>query len=135
MEIPPKSFTEMKAEILETKPGELMRVRFPFDARFTNPLGAQQGGYIATAIDNVFGQLSYFTAEGPTVTLDLNTRFIRPFLPKDGSITVEAKVVSRTKQLITMHAEILNPEGKLIALSSSQSMILSDEQKQRFSKS
>jgi acyl-coenzyme A thioesterase PaaI-like protein len=52
----------MRAKVVGYVEGESMTVRFPFDVRFTNPMGVMQGGMIAAAIDNALGPLSYLVA-------------------------------------------------------------------------
>lgn len=124
LQLPPTSFTEMKAEVVAFDEGKSLTVQFPFDPRFTNPMGIFQGGMLCTAADNVFGPLSYFTAKGPCVTLDLGARYMRPFTKDLSPITVEAKVVSQTKQLLIMDARIFGNDGKLLATASTQFLIL-----------
>lgn len=124
LQLPPTSFTEMRAEVVGFEEGQSLSVRFPFDVRFTNPMGVFQGGMLCTAADNVFGPLSYSAAKGPCVTLDMSARYMRPFTQKESPITVTAKVISRTKQLLIMDATIVSNDGKLIATASTQFLIL-----------
>ena len=125
LELPPKSFTEMKGEVVEFDPEGKLAVKFPFDPRFTNPMMVFQGGMLCAAADNVLGPLSYFVTRRPCVTLDLHTRYVRPFLAKDQSITVRAKVNSKTKQMLLMEASIHTADERLVAVVTTQFMILS----------
>jgi uncharacterized protein (TIGR00369 family) len=131
MELPPRSFKEMKGEFIETEDNRRIKVRFPYDDRFTNPIGIFQGGMLCTAIDNTFGPLSYLALKRPSVTLDLSTRFIRPFSPSDEFIYVEAKVVSISSVTLLMQAEVRNPKDKLMATSTTTFLILQDEMLKR----
>ncbi|RYZ69972.1 MAG: PaaI family thioesterase [Proteobacteria bacterium] len=124
LELPPKSFTEMKGEVVEFHPNGQLSVEFPFDPRFTNPMGVFQGGMLGTAVDNVFGPLSYFVAQGPCVTLDMHLRFTKPFLSRDESILVRAEVKSHTSRMLVMDASVHSKQGELIALATTQFMKL-----------
>ena len=127
LEFPPKSFKEMKGEITEIEGTRRIKIRFPYDDRFTNPTGIFQGGMLCAAIDNTFGPLSYFALKKPSVTLDLSTQFIRAFTPKDEFIEVEAKVISISPVTLVMRAEVKNPKGKLMATAATTFLILRDE--------
>ncbi|EMN51288.1 hypothetical protein LEP1GSC088_4512 [Leptospira interrogans str. L1207] len=51
LELPPKSFQEMKAEFVEFEPPKRLVVRIPYDSRFTNPVGIFQGGMLCAALE------------------------------------------------------------------------------------
>ena len=116
IEIPPKAFIDMDAEIIDYSQGESLTARFPIKDRYQNPLGFMQGGIIVAAIDNTVGPLSFLIAP-PSFTTHLNTTYIRPVAPKDGFIEVKASVVEITKNQIHMSAEVRNTHGKLLATS------------------
>ncbi|MFP4321040.1 MAG: PaaI family thioesterase [Anaerolineales bacterium] len=109
--IPPPCFTEMGAEVLSYTDGEALRVRFPAQHRYANPLGNMQGGFIIAAIDNTIGPLSYLVAP-PSVTTQLNTTFMRPVTPRDEYIEVEARLTDRTNQFLYFTATAYNTGGK-----------------------
>ncbi|AVQ12619.1 Thioesterase family protein [Leptospira santarosai] len=131
LELPPKSFKEMKAEFVEFEGGKRIVVRFPYDDRFANPMGIFQGGMLCTALDNTFGPLSYLAAKKPCVTTDLSTQFFRTFFPKDEYILIEAKVISKSPAMLTMQAEVRNPKNKLIAIATSSVLILQESMLKR----
>jgi acyl-coenzyme A thioesterase PaaI-like protein len=56
----------------------------------------------------------------------MSTTYLRPFTPKDEVVTVKADLVAKTKSLLVLKVEAYNKEGKLIATSTSHSMILAD---------
>ncbi|PJZ58569.1 PaaI family thioesterase [Leptospira barantonii] len=131
LELPPKSFKEMKAEFVEFEGGKKIVVRIPYDERFANPMGIFQGGMLCTALDNTFGPLSYLAAKRPCVTTDLSTQFFRTFFPKDEYVLIEAKVVSKSPAMMTMQAEVRNPKNKLIAIATSSVLILQESMLKR----
>ena len=115
MQIPPPVFTEMGAEVVGYVEGESMTVRFPFDARFTNPMGVMQGGMIAAAVDNALGPLSFLVAP-PSVTTQFNLSFLRPVSPDLYYFEVEARLDEKTRQYLFMSARVTDPEGRTLAL-------------------
>ena len=127
LDAPPPSFRELHGEFVEAEGGRRVKVRFPFNARFTNPIGIFQGGMLCAAIDNAFGPLSYLALRRPSVTLDLSTQFIRSFSAKDEYIEVEAKVVSISSATLVMRAEVRNAKNKLIATATTTFLILQDD--------
>jgi uncharacterized protein (TIGR00369 family) len=124
--IPPPSMLTLKHEYINFIPGKSLVAEVPFNREFVNPVGYFQGGFLAAAIDDVFGPLSYLTACAPCVSLDFNVKFIRPFVSEHKKIEIEAHVVAKTKSLITMEAKIKTKEGKLLAIANMNSMILQD---------
>jgi uncharacterized protein (TIGR00369 family) len=133
MDLPPRSFKEMNGEFIEIEGNRKIKVRFPYDDRFANPIGIFQGGMLCAAIDNTFGPLSYLALKRPSVTVELSTQFIRSFSPKDEFIDVEAKVISISSAVLIMHAEVKNRKGKLIATATTSFLILQDTMLKRTS--
>lgn len=112
---PPNCFLAMKAEFIEYESRQSLTVAFPVLEESLNPLRTMQGGFLAAAFDNAFGPLSYLAARCPCVTLNLNTQFIRPLGPGE-RLTVRAKVISRSKEVLQMTAEAFNSKNRLIAI-------------------
>lgn len=114
LELPPKIFRDMHSEIVSYS-ATTLRVRFPVQERYQNPMGFMQGGMIVAAIDNTIGPLSYAVAP-PSVTTHLNTTFVRPVPPTDAYIEVEARVTEQTRRKLFLDAVVTNPAGKTVAL-------------------
>ncbi len=132
LQLPPTSTKTLGTRYTKIDYGKLIQAEIPFDEKYCNPIGIYQGGFLCGVLDEVYGPLTYMACGRPVVTLEMSTSFIRPFTKKDELIIVEATVVDKTKSLLILRAEARNREGKLIATSTSHSMILSDEQiKQR----
>ena len=130
IELPPPSLLELKLEYLEIVPGKLMKAKVPFQKRFTNPIGLYQGGFLAAALDDVFGPLSYSTAERPCMTLSMNVTYLKAFTESMGFCEISAFVLQKTKTFIFMRAEAHSPSGDLIAHAESHVTILRDDQLQ-----
>lgn len=128
LELPPQSNLTLGTTYVGIDFGTMLTARFQFDSRFINPIGTFHGGFLSAAFDDTFGPLSYMAAARPVVTLELSTTFIRPFIAKDEYIDIRAELVSKSKSLLVMRAEAKTKVGKLIATSTTSSLILSDEQ-------
>ena len=126
LEMPPNSIKTHGAEYTYFEPGKVLSAEFSFDERFTNPLKMYQGGFLCAALDDVFGPLTYMAAKKPAVTVQMNTTFIRPFTAKDKKMMIRAEVVSHSKSLLVLQAEVKTMDGKLIATANNQSFILAN---------
>ena len=124
IQLPPPSTETLKTEYIDFEMGKSLTGRVKFDSRFTNPLFAFQGGFLAAAIDNVLGPLSYMAAQKPASTIEMSTSYIRPFLEKDEYIDIYGEVISMTKTLLILRAEVKNKEGKLLATASQHALIV-----------
>ena len=130
IELPHMSYKTLGTVYTNVTPTSITAT-FKFNPIYNNPFQRTQGGIICAYIDEVFGPLSFLVAKRPVVTLDLNTTFIRPYDEKDESVFVSAELVSQSKSLLVMKAEVKTKEGKLVAIATCHSMILSDEQLSR----
>ena len=122
-QLPPNCFVSMKPEYLEYESRMMLKISFPVEKEYLNPMLGMQGGFIVAAFDNVFGPLSYLAARTPCTTLDLHTNYIRPIIEND-TLIVTARVVSRGQSTIHLSAEATNGKGKLIATGTTQMMIM-----------
>jgi uncharacterized protein (TIGR00369 family) len=127
LRLPPESNKTLGTEYTDMDPGRMIAARVRFEERFTNPLRLYQGGFLCAVLDEVYGPLTYMAAGRPAVTIEMSTSFVRPFTAKDEWLHVRAEVVSLSKQLIVLKAEARTPAGKLIATSTSHSLIVQDQ--------
>ncbi len=123
IQMPPNCFTEMQGTVLEYVPKTSLTVSFPVFEKYTNPGKTMQGGHILAAFDNVFGPLSFLTAQVPTTTINLQASFQRPIFPGD-TITITATIKSCGRRLLHMYAEAYNGNNKLVATSSTDYMVV-----------
>ena len=81
------------------------------------PHGLLHGGVTATLIDTAmaFAVITCLTREEKASTVDLNVHYLRPHL--EGKISCTAKIIKSGKRLLTVSAEVINEQGKLIATS------------------
>ena len=128
LQLPPASNSTMGTRYTEMDLGKMLAAEFRFDPKFANPMQAVQGGLLCAMFDEVYGPLSYMAAGRPVVTIDMSTTFLRPFTEKDEFVVVRAEVVAQSRTLLVLKAEARNNKGKLIATSTSHSLITSDQQ-------
>ena len=115
LQLPPPCLTDMQGEPLAFEDGSLLRMRFPVLARYQNPLGYMQGGFIAAALDNTLGPFSYLIAP-PSVTVRMAIDYLRPVLPSETAIVCEARLVERTAKSLFLSATVAGSNGKTVAL-------------------
>jgi len=127
LQIPYPTLKIMGTTFTAYEPQKSLSARFPFNPEFTNPMHIYHGGFLTAAVDEVFGPLSYMTAERPVVTIELSTSFLRPFLEKDEWMEVRAEVISKTKSLLTLRAEVKSKAGKLLATSTAHCLVVNDD--------
>jgi uncharacterized protein (TIGR00369 family) len=124
LKIPPPCFDEMKGEYTAFEEQERTLVaRFPVESRYQNPLGHMQGGFLAAAIDNTVGPLSYLLAP-PSVTLQLSTQYLRPVAPDTKYIVVHGRLDEMTKGYLFLSARVLDPKDRVLAIAQACCQIL-----------
>jgi uncharacterized protein (TIGR00369 family) len=124
LKIPPPCFVEMKGEFTAFDEGErLLVARFPVEVRYENPLGFMQGGFLAAAIDNTIGPLSYLVAP-PSVTLQFSTQYLRPVGPDTDHVVVHGRVDEMTKRYLFMSARVFDPQARVLAIAQASAQIL-----------
>lgn len=121
--LPPPSFEDMNAEIIEYVKNKSITVTFPVSTKQTNPMGFMQGGYIAAAFDNAFGPLSYLVAQKPVTTIDMNVQYIRGVANLQ-TVYVTASIQARGHSTIHITGEMKNEKGKLLATATTNLLIL-----------
>ncbi len=101
-------------KLVEMKPDEAT-IELEMRDQLRQPHGLLHGGVTATLIDTAmaFAVITVLTREEKASTVDLNVHYLRPHL--DGKISCTAKVVKAGKRLLTVSAEVINEQGKLIA--------------------
>lgn len=122
--IPPPCFIHMEGKFVCWNPQKkLLSARFPIKAEFQNPRKYMQGGFVVAALDNTLGPLSYLSGV-PSVTVQLNTSYIRPTAPSYEYIEVTASIIDQTSSKIYSTAEARSPEGKLLSIAHATSHIV-----------
>ena len=101
-------------ELLGLKNGEAI-LRLKMREELRQPQGVLHGGATASVIDTAtaFAVITVLAEEEKATTVDLTVHYLRPVTK--GSITCTAKVVRGGRRLLTVSADVVNDEGRLIA--------------------
>jgi uncharacterized protein (TIGR00369 family) len=89
-----------------------------------NSDGSLFGGYIAALADQILAFAAMTVAPGDAMfrTSNLKVDFIR--VGKAEILTIEGRVVARTKGMIHVEADFRRPDGELIARASAQQVVV-----------
>lgn len=123
LQIPPPCLTDMQGEPVAYVEGESLAMRFPVLARYQNPIGHMQGGFIVAALDNTLGPFSYLIAP-PSVTTSLNTQYLRPVTPEMPHIICHARLVERTRTQLFLAGEVRDDAGRVLVMCQAVCQIL-----------
>jgi acyl-coenzyme A thioesterase PaaI-like protein len=105
----------MEGHMVEWNPTvKTLIARYPLKPEFQNPRQYMQGGFVVAALDNTLGPLSYLSG-APSVTMQLNTTYIRPAAPHYDYIEIHAVINEMTSSKVYSSAEARSPEGKLLS--------------------
>jgi uncharacterized protein (TIGR00369 family) len=79
------------------------------------PHGLLHGGVTATLIDTAmaFAVITVLNAGEKASTVDLNVHYLRPHT--EGKISCTARVIKAGRRLLTVSADVVNEQNKLIA--------------------
>jgi uncharacterized protein (TIGR00369 family) len=90
-------------------------LRFLAKPEFANRHATVQGGFLAAMLDSATGitLLATLPQELTAVTVSLDTRFEKPATV--GVLTVEARVTEKDDRDATVEAEVLGPDGIIVA--------------------
>ena len=122
--------SSVPAHLLETTPGAATlgrewvkfdpatgsaTLRFHAMPEFANRHGTVQGGFLAAMLDSATGitLLATLPKELTAVTISLDTKFERP--ASVGILTIEARVTEKNDRDATVEAEIVSPDGTIVA--------------------
>lgn len=100
--------------------------KLPATRWLCSPLGKVEGGVIAMLADSALASAIQTTLPARTALgmVDLKVNFLRPANPDGEDLVSRATVVHRGRTLAIANADVVNREGKTIALASGSGMIL-----------
>jgi acyl-CoA thioesterase len=101
-------------ELVELK-GSAAIFKLEMREQLRQPHGLLHGGATASLIDTAmaFAVITCLTKDEKASTVDLTVHYLRPVT--NGTITCAAKVVKAGKRLLTVSAEVVSDQGKLVA--------------------
>lgn len=93
-----------------------------------NPMGTVHGGWALTLIDSVAGCAghSLLPAGVGYATVETKGNFSRPITKATGRVRAEARVVGRSRQIISSEARVCDAEGRVLAHGVSTIMVLGE---------
>lgn len=101
-------------QLVELGPG-VAAISLPMRDDLRQPGGVLHGGVTATLIDTAmaYAVRTVLDENEASVTVDLTIHFLRPHV--SGVITCTARILRAGKRILTVSADVLNEEGKLVA--------------------
>ncbi|MEK6638072.1 MAG: PaaI family thioesterase [Pseudomonadota bacterium] len=105
-----------KSHVLEVRSADgFVRMSYDIGAEYTNPGGSVQGGIVTALLDDTAAFAAIVKAGQPVfvATLELKTTFFAAAKP--GLLYAEARVIKLGKTIGFIEADLIDPEGKLLA--------------------
>ncbi|HET9847453.1 MAG TPA: PaaI family thioesterase [Candidatus Dormibacteraeota bacterium] len=103
-----------------------MTIAMPASGWLLNALGVIYGGALALLADAAI-TLATATIIPPATAfspLDLKVNYLRPVFPSDGELVASARLVHRGRTITVVTCEIVNAQGKAVAIASGSVLIL-----------
>ena len=96
----------------------------PAHGWLSQPLGFVEGGVTACLADSAMSAAAQTTvADGRAFApVDLRVNFLRPVLPDGRDLTATASVIHRGRSMVYTRAEVVNDEGKIVAMATATSL-------------
>jgi uncharacterized protein (TIGR00369 family) len=103
-------------------------VAMPASPWFSQAFGRVFGGMITLLLEytSTCACLSTVPAATSFAPLDLKVNFLRPVLPNGSILTAKATVIHRGRSVALIASEVMNEEGKVVAVASETILILPD---------
>lgn len=103
-----------------------MTIAMPASSWLSSALGVIYGGALALLADAAITTATASTLPPATAfsPLDLKVNFLRPVVPHAGELVARARVVHRGRTIEVATCEILNAEGKTVAMATASVLIL-----------
>lgn len=98
----------------------------PATGWLTSPSGYVEGGFIAMVADAALQSAIQTTAPAgcAVASLDLKVNFLRPVPPDGSHLVARGTVVHRGRTLVIADAEVVNAEGKRVAVATGSALLL-----------
>lgn len=100
-------------------------------AHLLNPLGTVHGSWAMALIDSATGCACHSLLPPGTgyTTVETKVNFSRPISPDTGRVRAEGRVISKGRRIISAQAQLVGPDGKILAHGTSTLMVLEHERK------
>jgi uncharacterized protein (TIGR00369 family) len=109
----------------EADEGEAVVV-LPCSKWLSTSAGTIQGGFTAMLAESAMTSAAFSTAPADTAVapLDFKVNYLRPVFPDGNDLTARARILHQGRTLVVAAAEMINAEGKQVALATGSSMYL-----------
>jgi uncharacterized protein (TIGR00369 family) len=110
---------------VEASEGEAV-VALPCSKWLSTSAGTIQGGFTAMLAESAMTGAAFTTAAADTAVapLDFKVNYLRPVFPDGNDLIARARILHRGRTLVVAAAELINAEGKQVALATGSSMYL-----------
>ncbi|MFM6975354.1 MAG: PaaI family thioesterase [Sphingobacteriaceae bacterium] len=120
----PSPFAHWLDGILEEAEFGQVTVRYAVRPDMTNPHNTLHGGVIAGMLDDVIGTaVASLGKELPFVSINLTVDFVQAAKVSD-EVIAKAKVIRNGRTVVYVQAELLNKSAKLLAVSTSNLVVM-----------
>jgi uncharacterized protein (TIGR00369 family) len=111
--------------LIEAGEGEAVVV-LPCSKWLSTSAGTIQGGFTAMLAESAMTSAAFSTAPPDTAVaaLDFKVNYLRPVFPDGNDLTARARILHQGRTLVIAAAEVINAEGKQVALATGSSMYL-----------
>jgi len=111
--------------LVEVEEGRAVTV-LPCSKWLSTSAGTIQGGFTAMLAESAMTSAAFSTAAPDTAVapLDFKVNYLRPVFPDGRDLVARARILHRGRTLIVTAAELINAEGKQVALATGSSMYL-----------
>jgi uncharacterized protein (TIGR00369 family) len=101
---------------IEVEPGTVTFTAQPQEFHY-NPVGVVHGGFVLTLLDSAMScaHLTTLAADVLSMTLEMNTHFVRPLFASSGPVRCTGTVVHAGRSVGTSEARVLGDDGRLYA--------------------
>jgi uncharacterized protein (TIGR00369 family) len=120
---PPPVVAVLRLGLLEAWGEGWARKRWEPHADLMNADGSMFGGYLAALADQMLAFAAMTVIEAPSAfrTTDLQVRFFKP--GRAHPLLIDARVVARSRQLISVEVEFRRGDGELLAKATGQQFV------------
>ena len=111
--------------LVEADLGQTVTV-LPCSRWLSSSAGTIQGGFTAMLAESAMTSAAFSTAPPDTAVapLDFKVNYLRPVFPDGEDLVARARILHRGRTLVIAAAEVINAEGKQVALATGSSMYL-----------
>ncbi|MBI1319686.1 MAG: hypothetical protein GC168_12170 [Candidatus Hydrogenedens sp.] len=113
--VPPPVADTLGCSIVDFLPMRSIHCEFPVTPAQDGLGGHSAFGHIMAAADVTVSLLGLHVCGHPTMPISFTMRHLRSLEAADASLTVEAKLLNRTKSLVYVEVKVWNSSGRAVA--------------------